>query len=86
MVKGDKKMVTVEVQDYGIGIDKKDQPKIFDRFYRIEGKSEQTFPGFGIGLFTASEIITRHYGTITVESEKGKGSLFTVNLPIEAKP
>lgn len=85
VVKADKKMVTVMVQDYGIGIDKKDQLKIFDRFYRAEGKSEQTFPGFGIGLFIASEIIHRHHGNITVESEKGRGSLFTVSLPIESK-
>lgn len=82
-VKGDEKMATVQVQDYGIGIDKKDHSRIFDRFYRVEGKSEQTFPGFGIGLFIASEIITRHHGTITVESEKGKGSLFTITLQLQ---
>lgn len=80
-VKGNEKTVTVEVQDYGIGIDKKDQPKIFDRFYRVEGKSEQTYPGFGIGLFIASEIVRRHHGNIKVESEKGKGSVFSVTLP-----
>jgi PAS domain S-box-containing protein len=71
----------IKVKDYGIGIDKKDQQKIFERFYRVEGKSEQTFPGFGIGLFIASEIIQRHNGSIRVESEKGKGSVFTVTLP-----
>jgi signal transduction histidine kinase len=80
---GNKKLTTIRIRDYGIGIDKKDHQKIFERFYRVEGRSEQTYPGFGIGLFIATEIIHRHYGTISVESEKGKGSLFTVTLPIE---
>ena len=74
--------VAVNVKDQGIGIDKKDQGKIFERFYRAEGWSEQTYPGFGIGLFIASEIIHRHNGSISVESEKGKGSCFTFTLPV----
>jgi signal transduction histidine kinase len=78
---GDRK-VSVTVKDYGIGIDKKDQQKIFERFYRVQGWSEQTYPGFGIGLFIASQIIHRHLGTINVNSEKGKGSSFSFMLPI----
>jgi PAS domain S-box-containing protein len=74
-------LATVSVADRGIGINLKDQEKIFERFYRVEGKSEQTYPGFGIGLFIASEIIQRHHGTIGVSSEKGKGSRFTFILP-----
>jgi PAS domain S-box-containing protein len=74
--------IAVSVKDEGIGIDKKDQENIFERFYRVEGKTEQTYPGFGIGLFIASEIIRRHNGTIRVESEKGKGSTFTFTLPL----
>ncbi len=84
-VQGNKKFVTISVKDYGIGIDKKDHLRIFERFYRVEGKSEQTFPGFGIGLFIASEIIQRHHGTVVVESQKGKGSVFTVTLPLQTK-
>ena len=76
------KNAVVQVKDHGIGIDKKFHQKIFERFYRVEGKSEQTYPGFGIGLFIASEIVNRHHGTISVESEKGKGSVFTVTLPL----
>jgi PAS domain S-box-containing protein len=83
LVEGNREFATIRVKDYGIGIDKKDQSKIFERFYRVEGKSEQTFPGFGIGLFIASEIVHRHHGTISVESEKGKGSVFTITLPLE---
>lgn len=75
------KSAIIKVKDHGIGIDKKDQQRIFERFYRVEGKSEQTFPGFGIGLFIASEIVHRHNGAIHVESEKRKGSVFTVVLP-----
>jgi PAS domain S-box-containing protein len=71
----------IRVKDQGIGIDKNEHQKIFERFYRAEGKREQTFPGFGIGLFIASEIIQRHGGKIEVESEKGKGSTFIVTLP-----
>lgn len=73
---------SVIVKDYGIGIDKVNQGKIFERFYRAEGKSEQTYPGFGVGLYLASEIVQRHNGRISVESEKTKGSSFTVTLPL----
>jgi len=74
--------VRVTVHDYGIGIGKDEQDKIFNRFYRVEGRNEQTFSGFGIGLFVASEIIRRHNGRIWVDSEKGKGSFFSFELPV----
>jgi len=77
-------IISISVRDHGIGIDKKDHEKIFERFYRVEGKTEQTYPGFGIGLFIASEIVSRHNGTIYVESEKSKGSTFTFTLPVSA--
>jgi PAS domain S-box-containing protein len=79
------KQVAVSIKDFGIGIDKKDFEKIFERFYRAEGAAEQTFPGFGIGLFIAKEMVKRHEGTLVVESEKRKGSVFTFTLPIGAK-
>ena len=82
----EKNQVAVSVKDYGIGIDKKEHQNIFERFYRVEGKVEQTYPGFGIGLFIANEIIERHSSTITIESEKGKGSIFTFILPVAAVP
>ncbi|MEO5648058.1 MAG: PAS domain-containing sensor histidine kinase [Chitinophagaceae bacterium] len=74
--------VVVTVQDNGIGINEKDQAKIFERFYRVEGKNEKKFPGFGIGLFIASEIIHEHKGKIGVKSKPGKGSAFYFSLPI----
>ena len=59
--------------------------KIFERFYRVGGKSEITYPGFGIGLFISNEIIERHEGHITLKSETGKGAVFTINLPVASE-
>ena len=73
--------VVVSVQDFGIGIEKEHLHHIFDRFYRVSDPEEKTYPGLGIGLYVAREIIQRHNGMLTVESEKGKGSLFAFTLP-----
>lgn len=75
------KEVTVTVKDSGIGISKQDQQKIFERFYRVKGKNEITFPGFGIGLFIAATIVQKHKGSIAVKSEPGVGSEFYFTLP-----
>ncbi|WP_424494013.1 PAS domain S-box protein [Salinimicrobium sp. GXAS 041] len=74
--------VSVSVRDQGIGIDKKNHKNIFKRFYRIGGKSEETYSGFGIGLYLANEIIERHEGAISVKSKKGKGSDFCFTLSV----
>lgn len=74
--------VAIQVKDYGIGINKKEHDKIFERFYRAEGDKENTFAGFGIGLYIANDIVKKHAGSITLESEPGKGSAFTFHLPI----
>lgn len=78
----DKNYVAVSISDYGIGIEEKDHLKIFDRFYRVGGKNEQTYPGFGIGLFIAKSIIERHHGFINVESKINEGAKFTFYLPL----
>lgn len=72
----------ITVQDFGIGISKINQQKIFQRFFRISGKSEKTYPGFGIGLFIAAEIIEKHQGKLGVESVPGEGSIFNFSLPV----
>jgi len=72
----------VAVQDYGIGISPAEQHKVFNRFYRVEGRNEQTFSGFGIGLYVAAEIVRRHNGRVWVESEKDKGSVFHFSMPV----
>jgi two-component system CheB/CheR fusion protein len=73
---------SVCVKDYGIGIAKIDQQQIFKRFYRVSGKDEETYAGFGIGLFLAKEIVERHEGSIAVKSKKGNGSEFIFTLPL----
>jgi len=76
--------VTISVRDYGVGIEKKHLPKIFDRFYRITSDSKIKYPGLGIGLFIVNEIVSRHGGKIKVDSSLSRGSTFTVNLPAAA--
>ena len=75
-------LIAVSVKDYGIGISKYDQLKIFERFFRAGGRSEQTYAGFGIGLYIVNQIMERHQGFISVDSDEGKGSTFTFTLPL----
>ncbi len=72
----------VSVQDLGIGIEKNQQKKIFERLYQVTDPKEKTFPGLGMGLYITKEIVKKHKGTIWVESEKGKGSTFYFSLPL----
>lgn len=74
--------VNLCVQDFGIGISKKNKDKVFDRFQRASGPNNQTYPGLGLGLYISSEIIKRMKGKIWVESKKGEGSTFCFSLPI----
>ena len=74
--------VICSVQDFGNGICKEEQGKIFDRFYRISGNNLHTYPGLGIGLFISKEIVEKHDGKIWLESETGKGSIFYFQLPV----
>lgn len=78
------KLALIIVWDTGIGIPKNDLPFIFERFYRSDvSRSKSEVPGFGLGLSIAKSIVDIHKGTIEVESEVGKGSTFTVKLPVE---
>lgn len=78
-------LVTVSVQDFGIGIAKREQKKIFDRFFQVASPLTQTYPGLGLGLYISKEIIERHGGKIWVESEAGRGSIFSFSLPVAKK-
>jgi PAS domain S-box-containing protein len=73
--------VTIRVHDHGIGIPREQRDKIFERFYRVTDLSKRAIPGLGMGLYIVAEIVKGHGGTITVDSEVGKGSTFTVVLP-----
>jgi PAS domain S-box-containing protein len=81
--KGD---VTVRVQDFGIGIGEKLVDKVFDRFFRVTEPVMNTFPGLGLGLYIASEIVKRQGGKIWVESKTSKGSSFYFSLPTNNVP
>ncbi len=81
----DTKNAYVAVQDYGIGISKKNQEHIFTRFFRVTGASERTYPGLGIGLYVSKEIMRLHGGDIALESKKGKGATFTLSIPLKDK-
>lgn len=74
--------VVISIQDFGIGIPKHYHQKIFERFFRVTGIDESTFPGMGIGLNLCQEIIANHHGAIRLESELGIGSTFYVSLPV----
>ncbi|MBQ1606278.1 MAG: HAMP domain-containing histidine kinase [Bacteroidales bacterium] len=73
------------VKDNGIGMSKDAQAKVFDRFYRASTGNTHNVKGFGLGLNYAKEIVLAHHGIITVNSTVGKGSTFTVSLPLTLK-
>jgi two-component system CheB/CheR fusion protein len=77
-----KKSVTIAVQDFGVGIAKQDQKKIFDHSTQVEKEKGQHSSGLGLGLYISSTIIQRHGSRIVVESTKGKGSTFSFVLPL----
>ncbi len=74
--------IHVSVRDTGAGIAPDQLDKIFDRFYRIEHTSGRSQEGTGIGLALVKELVKLHQGTIQVSSELGKGSVFTVSIPL----
>ena len=70
------------VSDNGPGIPKEDQAHIFDRFYRVDKARSRETGGTGLGLSIVHQMVLMHGGTVSVDSEEGKGSTFTVELPI----
>ena len=73
--------LVIEVQDSGIGISRENQAHLFQPYYRVES-DRQRYPGLGLGLALARQIVELHGGKIWVESELGKGSTFAVSLPL----
>jgi two-component system phosphate regulon sensor histidine kinase PhoR len=71
----------VMVKDYGAGISEKALPHIFDRFYRAPELRSKT-SGSGLGLSIVKKVIELHHGDIQIQSQQGKGSVFTILLPI----
>ncbi len=73
--------VSIAVEDHGIGMDRKEFKNIFDNFYRISNPKTAQIKGTGLGLTIAKYIVEAHKGTISVKSETGRGSRFTISLP-----
>lgn len=78
----DKEMAFVQVQDFGIGISREEQAKIFDKFYRVSTGNVHNTKGTGLGLALVKHIVTAHKGKIEINSQKGKGSTFKLLFPI----
>ena len=74
--------VELAVSDTGIGIPESDLSKVFDRFHRVEGARARTNEGSGIGLSLVRELVHLHGGTVRVESVYGRGSTFTISIPL----
>jgi two-component system phosphate regulon sensor histidine kinase PhoR len=74
-------MAKIEIKDTGYGIPASELSHIFDRFYRVHSSGHDEIEGSGLGLSIVKSIAEIHDGTVTVESEVGKGSCFTLNLP-----
>ena len=76
------KYVMIKVQDRGQGISKEHLPRLFERFYRVDAARSRAVGGTGLGLAIVKHIVQAHDGEVTVHSTPGKGSVFTISLPV----
>jgi signal transduction histidine kinase len=76
----------IEIVDTGIGISPEKIEHIFERFYQVDGSTKRRFGGMGLGLSLVKEIAEAHGGAVAVQSEIGRGSTFSVHLPVRFNP
>lgn len=81
-LQSDKRYVSISIHDHGVGIAAHERSKIFDKFYRVSSGLIHDVKGSGLGLAIVKHIVEAHGGVIEVESELGKGSTFTIRLPV----
>jgi len=74
-------IVKIRVRDRGCGIAREHLPRLFERFYRVDKARSRSLGGTGLGLAIVKHIVQAHGGTVTVSSEPGAGSVFTISLP-----
>ena len=86
LLKSYEEHVALSVKDNGIGIPAEYKGKVFDKFFRVPTGDKHNVKGYGLGLSYVSEVAKHHMGFSTVESEPGKGSIFTVNVPYKEAP
>jgi signal transduction histidine kinase len=72
--------IVIDVEDHGIGIQKENMARIFDRFYHLERQGDELFGGIGLGLAITKQVIEQHRGKLTATSTPGRGSTFTIAL------
>ena len=80
-IKQTSNFISVQIKDRGIGMSKSTQRQVFDKFYREQVGNVHNIKGHGLGLSYVKEIVKLHQGTVFVSSEKGKGSVFTIQFP-----
>jgi len=78
--------LALEVEDRGIGISEEHLPRIFEKFYMVDGGMTRRLGGTGVGLYLVREIVKLHHGAVDVQSLPGQGSVFSVRLPRRIKP
>lgn len=81
-VDSDRKDVIISVTDTGIGIAEEDIPKVFSRFWRSDVSRERAAGGLGVGLAITKEIVDQHNGKVAIQSELGKGTTFSLHIPL----
>jgi two-component system phosphate regulon sensor histidine kinase PhoR len=74
--------IKIEVSDQGIGIPKKALPYLFKRFYRAQSAVDRGIAGTGLGLYMVKQSVEQYNGTISVSSQEGEGTTFTVLFPV----